>query len=351
MYAPVLIHTLNRIKHLKRCVESIASNKEACNTQLYISVDYPPSEKYEKGYAEVKEYVKSITGFGRVNLFFQERNLGPGGNGRFLRQEASRIHDCFIATEDDNEFSKDFLSYMNWGLDEFKNDKKIFAICAKSDFPLIMGTNKADYIRFPAYNAYGVGHWYDKTYACIDYLKNKNVDEIYRNRMLRKKIYNNSPMLYYYLAQDSLRNENAMRSSEDTLTYIDIWRNIYCIENDLECIIPIKDKSRNWGADGSGIHADMNESADYIPPTVFDTDPNWPDVPICLPDSEKNFNYCSRSDKFAISKRQKRKCDTILELNKLFGNRFTLENYKRIKRIYFYIRRKDLPGEPEVRYI
>ena len=49
--APVLIPTCNRIHHLKRCVESIARNKLAKETELYISVDYPPSEKYQDGYS------------------------------------------------------------------------------------------------------------------------------------------------------------------------------------------------------------------------------------------------------------------------------------------------------------
>ncbi len=69
-YAAVIIPTLNRIDHLKRCVNSLLKNAEAQNTDLYISVDYPPADKYRVGYEEVKKYVKTISGFKNVYIYF-----------------------------------------------------------------------------------------------------------------------------------------------------------------------------------------------------------------------------------------------------------------------------------------
>ena len=48
-YAPVLITTCNRYEHLKRCVESLSKCTLASETDLIISVDYPPSDKYVDG--------------------------------------------------------------------------------------------------------------------------------------------------------------------------------------------------------------------------------------------------------------------------------------------------------------
>ncbi len=54
-YAPVAIPTLNRIDHLKRCISSLAKNEYAKYTNIYISVDYPPNEKYLDGYNEISK--------------------------------------------------------------------------------------------------------------------------------------------------------------------------------------------------------------------------------------------------------------------------------------------------------
>lgn len=42
-YAPVIIPTLNRYVHLKRCVDSLAKCTHAPDTELIIGLDYPPT--------------------------------------------------------------------------------------------------------------------------------------------------------------------------------------------------------------------------------------------------------------------------------------------------------------------
>ena len=56
MYAPVIIPTLNRHEHLIRCINSLKRNPLAKETELYISLDYPPAEKYVDGYLKIKKY-------------------------------------------------------------------------------------------------------------------------------------------------------------------------------------------------------------------------------------------------------------------------------------------------------
>ena len=73
--APILIPTCNRISHLKDLINSIKKNEGVQNTELYISVDYPPSKKYENGYAEVVDDCESLKyddSFKKVHLFIQE---------------------------------------------------------------------------------------------------------------------------------------------------------------------------------------------------------------------------------------------------------------------------------------
>ena len=57
--APIIIPTLNRHEHLKKCIESLQKNKLAKQTELFISVDFPPNEKYKVGYEKVVEYLQN----------------------------------------------------------------------------------------------------------------------------------------------------------------------------------------------------------------------------------------------------------------------------------------------------
>ena len=131
VYAPIAIPTLNRIEHLKRCIESLQNNLWAQYTTLIISVDFPPENKYVEGYNKVCEYLKEgINGFYSVDIIYQKANLGAYDNESFLSEYIAEKYDRYIFTEDDNEFSPNFIEYIDKGLELFENDEKVMAICA-----------------------------------------------------------------------------------------------------------------------------------------------------------------------------------------------------------------------------
>ena len=49
-YAPVRISTLCRSAHFIRLIESLKRNMWAKYTEVYVGLDYPPNEKYLKGW-------------------------------------------------------------------------------------------------------------------------------------------------------------------------------------------------------------------------------------------------------------------------------------------------------------
>ena len=134
IYAPIIIPTLNRYECLKKCVESLQKNTWADETELYISVDYPPAEKYEYGYRKIKEYLdKEITGFKKVNVFFQGKNLGPIENVNWLYEKAFSKYDRVIFMEDDNEVAPSFIQFCDKGLELFDRYEDIIAIRKEYD--------------------------------------------------------------------------------------------------------------------------------------------------------------------------------------------------------------------------
>ena len=110
-YYPVIIITLNRYKHFRRCVETLAMNTHADQTELVIGLDYPPNEKYVEGYHQIKVFVPQISGFRKVTVFERSENLGPDQNYADLLNYCYNHYDAAIFTEDDNEFSPCFLDF------------------------------------------------------------------------------------------------------------------------------------------------------------------------------------------------------------------------------------------------
>lgn len=348
-YAAIIIPTLNRYKHLKRCVESIQMNEKAKYTDLYISVDFPPSEKYMDGYEEVKKYVTAIVGFASVNVYYQDKNLGPGLNRRFLEDKIAIKHDKYVFTDDDNEFCPNFLDYVNWGLEKFKDDDSVYAICSTADFKVSSKFENGDYLMLPAYNPYGAGHWLHKNKKCSEFLIQESIQLIYRNKYMQERLYYYSPMIYECVAYDSIRLVPHMRGKDGGLTYIDINENIYCILNEKNCVIPSIAKSRNWGLDGSGVHSAEGEDEDYQPLAILDNK-KWREEPIRFSVENEEMNRISHQDKFSISPKEKRVCSFVYKINSILGNRIVLKIYSIMRMIYRLIKRKPLKEKQDIMY-
>lgn len=286
--APIIIPTLNRINHLRRCVNSLLGNAEAQYTELFISVDYPPNEKYWNGYNEVKDYVKTISGFKKVNIYYQEYNLGPGLNGEFLINQVRNLQqEAFIYTEDDNEFSVNYLSYVNWALNEFKENPDIFAVCSKPDFSV---RRVADFFKAKAFSPYGTGFWIEKLDECYLFLNEDNISQMLESREQMKKITSCSRHILSYLACDLLREVPAMRGRNDQITHVDIWMNVYCFIKDKYNIYPIIPKSINWGRDGSGVHSPSRLKSNDNNSELLDNLDEWKEEPVLSAMQEHTIN-------------------------------------------------------------
>ncbi len=265
MYAPIIIPTLNRAVHLKRCVESLKMNPEAKYTDLYISVDYPPDERYYQGYPEVKEYVKSIEGFGSVNVFLQDHNLGALYNMQFLRDKISDLCDGYIQTEDDNEFSENALNYLNKGLELYKDDRDVTAICCCND-DLIASDYESTYFASVWHNARGVGQWFSKDKDIRKYVSDHLIDDVYASKELQRKLSKSNDLLYQAISLFYTGEMPVLFDGEGKLRTIDYSRSIYNIIKNKRCIMPMKELARNWGYDGSGENA--HKDIDYNPEDI-----------------------------------------------------------------------------------
>lgn len=130
-YAPIVIFAFNRLELLKACVAALQRNDEAAESDLIVYVDGPREDKIgEAGVVEnVKNYVRNITGFKSLTYHFSEKNkkLGPSiiaGVTNVMSKYGKSI-----IVEDDLIVSRNFLSFVNQGLELYKDNKEVFSIC------------------------------------------------------------------------------------------------------------------------------------------------------------------------------------------------------------------------------
>lgn len=270
MIIPVIITTLNRYEHFARCVESLEKCAGSDRIALYVSVDYPPSEKYEDGHKKICEYLKTRNWdcFESANIFYQEKNLGPVGNPVFLQTEVKKRFSYYAQLEDDNEVSTNYILYISECLSRYADSTKTIAIGIT---PLKTRYESGEV-------AFRCKYAFDGNYATYfswieearKWINRENFVIILKNRKLSKKIYKEGFGLYYALVAGSLAGNYYKHSlfynKEEKLNHNDITYSLYMYVNNVYVIRPTKYKTRNWGMhDGSGVNFDvMDESVNPL---------------------------------------------------------------------------------------
>ena len=237
-YYPILITTLNRYTHFKRCVESLAANKYADQTELIIGLDYPPNEQYVEGYNQIKAYIPLISGFRKVTVFEREENFGPKKNFNSILEYAYNFYDAIIGTEDDNVFSPCFLEFMNQGLNHFKNDKRVMTVSGYTE-PQYYGRVKESVMFSYDCSPWGMGMWKHKNYT----YSNDFLRDIIFNPRKSWKIFYKSPGLFHQL----------MGMVKGNYINGDGYRSIYNVINNTLQFSPSLSLVRNMGYDNSGV--------------------------------------------------------------------------------------------------
>ncbi len=251
-YAPILITTLNRCEHLKKCIESLKKNEWAQFTELYISVDFPPEEKYKKGYEKVKQYLSEpIQQFKKVKIFYQTKNLGPYNNMEFLKKQIEKNYDRYIFTEDDNIFSPNFIEYVDKGLEIFEEDREVIAVCAGGGKTEITFNNIA---KTHNISASAVGFWCKKEEEYSQIIKRKWINSIAFDWKKAFNICKRDYSVFFALVSATTRQQKVYEDDNGEIALVDNMLKIYAYTEDKFAIVPTHPKAYNIGYDGSGVN-------------------------------------------------------------------------------------------------
>lgn len=285
-FAPVLICTLNRYTHFKRCVESLSACTHADNTDLFIGLDYPLKDEHWEGYLIIKDYLPSISGFKTVTIIEREVNYGVHENFSNMEEYVFAQYDRLIGSEDDNEFAPNFLDYINKGLDLYEKDSRIYAICGYKYMIDIPQNYLPNHFIGRAFSGWGYGIWKSRHEEFRrDYLLYDAV--IHRLRNTREALMN-------------LVSTNAFLVIEREGSLLgDYARTAGLTLSDMYCVFPVITKVKNHGHDGSGVNCGLiNHGNSFLSQTldpdkefVFSKPPNIASNQIICNILQQYFNY------------------------------------------------------------
>ena len=250
IYAPVIIPTLNRVEHLKRCIESLERCTDSDKTDVYVAVDYPPSSKYIDGWKQVNTYLDKKSNnhvFRQLKVIKRHHNYGvcnENSNYNALIKELRNYYDFYILTEDDNEFSPCFLQYMNKAFLKFYDDDRIFLICGynyKMTFP---ESDRNNFYITKNGCPWGTGEWYHKSDALEKISNLEKIARLIKDDSTYNVLKSRNPQCVY----------NAIKQIKRHTLLPDAIKGIYSTLYDKYCLMPRVSMVRNWGNDGTGDH-------------------------------------------------------------------------------------------------
>ena len=244
-------------------MESLKKNTWACYTDVYVGLDFPPAEKYKKGWKEISDYLDNgdFSVFRNFTVFKRDRNYGASKNSQMLTQYVKERYDRWVRTDDDCEFSVNFLEYIDKGLSQYENDDNVFAVTGYS-YPVNWSVKEGSTCFLQNFNVamWGVGFWKKKHVRAQEYISSgtllKNVKKCVKDRLYRRMI--DACMVDYFGAAMACRHVPRLM-----VNATDVALRAYLAIEGKYCISPVISKVRNYGFDGTGCYCVASEGSAY----------------------------------------------------------------------------------------
>ena len=128
--APVLLFIYNRPIHTLKTLQALAANPGAELTDLIVYSDGPKNILDSPMVEETRNVVSAFPGFKSVEVVARETNLGLANSIINGVSEVLEKHEQVIVLEDDLVTAPGFLSYMNMGLNLYRDDLKVVSVHA-----------------------------------------------------------------------------------------------------------------------------------------------------------------------------------------------------------------------------
>lgn len=249
--APILVMVYDRLDSLKKCIQALQSCDEAAESVLYISSDaaYRPQDSVK--IEAVREYIQTISGFGKVIPITPMENRGLNGSYNAAIDMIFKEHDTFIFLEDDIIVAPNFLKFINEGLEFYKNEPKVLSVSgfSHSVFFDVDAQLKSEIYFTNRWCPWGFASWKAKILdvhaLLLEELRQDLKDKKFVGKLdkigidlytaFQRKLYKQEPLVLDY-------------------RYVH-----HMVKNDLYTVTPYTTKTFNIGNDGQGTRTRKNE--------------------------------------------------------------------------------------------
>ena len=159
MNADILVLAYNRPAHLKRLLESIASNEGAESSSISISIDGPKNQPDREKIKQCNDVANFNYGFKKIKVINHDRNRGLADS--VIDAVSTSFLKCerLIVLEDDLVISKSFLNFMNSGLEKYQSYDRVASIQGYQ-YPGIKLSNGPVFLR--GADCWGWATWRDR---------------------------------------------------------------------------------------------------------------------------------------------------------------------------------------------
>ncbi len=242
--APICLFVYNRPLHTKKTIEALSNNILASESELIIFSDGPKIEEDQKLIKSIRNYIKNLNGFKKIQLIESKENKGLANSIIEGVTQICNQYGKIIVLEDDLVTSPIFLKYMNDALNLYEFQDKVISIHGYV-YPIENRLPETFFLK--GADCWGWATWkrgWDLFNSEGKYLLN----QIIKKNLSYEFDYNNS-----YPYTKMLKNQIEGKNNSWAIR----WYASAFLENKLT-LYPGKSLVQNIGFDNSGVHCNKN---------------------------------------------------------------------------------------------
>lgn len=240
--APIVLFVYNRLWHTQQTINALLKNELAIESDLIVYSDGGKDDASWSLVNNVRSYLKTITNFKSVTLFFRDKNIGLATNIIDGVTSVVNKYGKVIVLEDDIVTAPSFLKYMNEALEFYKYTDKVWHVSGWN-YPIErVDSISDDVFLWRVMNCWGWATWHDRW----RYYK-KQPDYLIKNFTDADKYRFNVDDSYDFWSQ-ILDNQSGHINTWAIFWYATIF------EHDGLCLNIYNSLVRNIGFDGNATH-------------------------------------------------------------------------------------------------
>lgn len=250
-FAPIALFVYNRPEHTRRTLKFLQQNLLADESRLYVFSDAAKSKSDEVVVNEVRELIKTITGFKSIKIIERKENLGLANSLISGVSQLIKDYGKAIVFEDDLLSSPYTLKYFNDALKHYETEKKVMHISGYM-YPLAGADKLPDTFLYRAAHSWGWATW---ERAWVNF--NPDIDDLMQHFTKEKiKAFSIDGTMNFW--KQMLEFKKGRNNSWAIRWYASIFL------KDGLTLNPSKSLIHNIGHDGTGVHSNIEKTYSVI---------------------------------------------------------------------------------------